>query len=190
MKYADMNWGIMEAVVNKLGGTEGVGRFLSGELVVTPFANALKTWRTIKLGTGLETEVDFFNALRKSHCGIGDFAREMIGDVKSKAESEVELIVLSGDELGYKNCYIQHVYDRAVKLGLDLCPAEVGPQLRLQYADQPEGEEIFIAMNPIVDSERRHRIFCLSCTDGRRRLDSELYATLNSECRLIFRRRK
>ncbi len=34
MKYADMTWGTMEAIVNKLGGMDGVQRFLSGELVM------------------------------------------------------------------------------------------------------------------------------------------------------------
>ena len=34
MKYPKMNWGRMEAVINKLGGMDGVDQFLSGELVV------------------------------------------------------------------------------------------------------------------------------------------------------------
>lgn len=31
MKYPDLEWGVMEAAVNKLGGMEGVRRFLAGE---------------------------------------------------------------------------------------------------------------------------------------------------------------
>lgn len=34
MKYPGMTWGLMEAVVNKLGGMEGVNRFLSGNAEV------------------------------------------------------------------------------------------------------------------------------------------------------------
>lgn len=34
MKYGDLNLGQIEAIVNKLGGMDGVRRFLSGELVV------------------------------------------------------------------------------------------------------------------------------------------------------------
>jgi len=34
MKYNEMTWGQMEAVINKLGGMDGVHRFLSGESVV------------------------------------------------------------------------------------------------------------------------------------------------------------
>jgi hypothetical protein len=34
MKYAEMNWGTMEAVVNKLGGLDGVQHFLRGDAEV------------------------------------------------------------------------------------------------------------------------------------------------------------
>ena len=34
MKYGDLNLGQMEAIVNKLGGMDGVRRFLSGETVI------------------------------------------------------------------------------------------------------------------------------------------------------------
>ena len=34
MKYPNMDWGRMEAVINKLGGMEGVEAFLSGKLVI------------------------------------------------------------------------------------------------------------------------------------------------------------
>ncbi|MFA5942313.1 MAG: hypothetical protein WC798_01430, partial [Candidatus Paceibacterota bacterium] len=34
MKYSKMDWGTMEAIVNKLGGMEGVERFLRDEMEV------------------------------------------------------------------------------------------------------------------------------------------------------------
>ena len=42
MKYPTMNWGTMEAVVNKLGGEDGVKRFLRGELQV---CRPTRSWR-------------------------------------------------------------------------------------------------------------------------------------------------
>jgi len=35
MKYSEMKWGIMEALINKLGGIEGVEKFLRGEITVS-----------------------------------------------------------------------------------------------------------------------------------------------------------
>ena len=42
MKYSKMEWGQMEAVVNKLGGMDGVKRLLSGELVVDKLGSVVK----------------------------------------------------------------------------------------------------------------------------------------------------
>ena len=40
-----------------------------------------------------------------------------------------------------------------------MCPAEVGPQLRLQYLDQPLGEFLAIAMAPISNYAREPILF-------------------------------
>lgn len=48
---------------------------------------------------------------------------------------------------------------RGKQLDLDLCPPEAGPELRLQYDDQPLGERVYIAMRPITASNGEPRIF-------------------------------
>lgn len=53
---------------------------------------------------------------------------------------------------------------RCRQLGLELCPPDVGPQLRLDYADQPEGEHVYIAMKPITASDGEPRIFVVEHT--------------------------
>jgi len=157
MKYNDWTLGQVEAVFNKLGGDDGVRRFLSGELVVKPVDRNWSTWKTIRLGTnGLKTADDFRKFLKDNGFSIGDYANDILGKPTFTAaaeEIELDLVVASVAELGFKNgATREQIYARAKELGLDLCPAEVGPQLRLQYKDQPNGEWLIVAMEPIADS--------------------------------------
>jgi hypothetical protein len=68
-------------------------------------------------------------------------------------ETTLNLVVLSVKDLGFpKGATLQQIYDRAIlEFGLCLCPAEVGPQLRLQYPNQPDEEWLIVAMEAITD---------------------------------------
>ena len=64
---------------------------------------------------------------------------------------DVDLVVASVSELGFHDSApLADIYWRAGELGLELCPAEVAPLLRLQYVNQPLGEFLNIAMRPIA----------------------------------------
>jgi hypothetical protein len=163
MKYPDMTWGTMEAVINKLGGIEGVQRFLSGETVVKAVERVFQVWKTIKLGTGLKTAKDFRRALTDGGYRIGNWGDDILGKpafTANETETEADLVVVSVEELGFKDGATRaDIYNRAKELGLELCPSEVGPQLRLQYKDQPKGEWLLIAMEPIAVSDGRLTVF-------------------------------
>lgn len=158
MKYGELTFGQMEAIVNKLGGMEGVKQLLSGELVVFMAAKVWKTWRTLKLGVGPKTADEFLEAIKKAKFEVSDWAKDILGkeafaESVSSEDVEVELVIASVADLGFKEgARYEDICKRAVELGLDLCPAEVGPQLRLQYLDQPKGEVLFIAMRAITVS--------------------------------------
>jgi hypothetical protein len=200
MKYPNIRLGDVEAVWNKLGGEEGVQQFLRGGLIVSKPQVNFKTWRTVKLGTGLKTALDFRQALKNADCKIGNWGNDILGkppfeqSVADK-ETEVELVNVSVAELGFKDGATRaDIYKRAQELGLDICPAEVGPQLRLQYTDQPKGEVVLIAMEPITDSGSSPNVF-----EVRRNDDGEqcLYADYgrpvrfwNGSSRWVFIRRK
>jgi hypothetical protein len=51
---------------------------------------------------------------------------------------------------------------RGNRLGLELCPSDLGPNLRLEYKDQPLNERLHIAMKPITSSEGEPRIFVVA----------------------------
>lgn len=94
------------------------------------------------------------NALDSMGCNVGGQAAEALArpafTVRSQ-ETQVELVVLSPAQLGFTSdtVTLASIYERARQLGLELAAAEIGPQLRLQYLDQPMGEFLIIAMEPI-----------------------------------------
>ena len=51
-------------------------------------------------------------------------------------------------------------------MGLDLCPAEVGPALRLAYENQPRGERLIIATKPFADSGDELDLFVMEVSGG------------------------
>ncbi len=133
-------------------------------------------WRTLKLGTGHQTADDFRKVIKKANCKISDWANDILGKpdfTASTEEQEVELVVASVAELGFPNgATREKIYAKAKELGLDLCPAEVGPQLRLQYKDQPMNEWLLIGMEPITDSVGSLEVFYVERDGGGRWLSS------------------
>lgn len=55
----------------------------------------------------------------------------------------------------------EQIYAKANALGLGLCPAEVGPYLRLAYKDKPLDEVLFVGMKPIIASDGHQGVFRL-----------------------------
>jgi hypothetical protein len=116
----------------------------------------LATWKTISLGTFTSIHA-MFNALDDRDIHIGDMADEILHRPTftiSKVKMEAELVVLSVSQLSSgKQSSLAAIFARARKLGYELCPPEVAVQLRLQYNDQPIGEFLDIAMEPIATYE-------------------------------------
>ena len=125
----------------------------------------LKIWKTIKLGAGPKTADEFRKALKDSGCRISDWANDILGKpafTVATEETEVDLVVKSVAELGFKDGATRaDIYRRAQELGLELCPPEVGPQLRLQYKDQPRNEWLLVGMEPITDSDGDLHVFAV-----------------------------
>jgi hypothetical protein len=127
---------------------------LSSKVTLTSASQA-PIWKTITIG-----DYKGVNALRAaidaSPCriGLGDSADEILGRPTfsySKSRRQLDLVVVSVAALGFDadGAALRDVYRRAVRIGLELCPAEVGPMLRLAYLDQPIGESLHIAMRPV-----------------------------------------
>lgn len=123
-------------------------------------------WKTVKLGTGLTTADDFRKALKTQGCRIGDLANDILGKpafIASESETEADLVKVTVAELGFKEgARYDKICVRGQEFGLKLCPNEVGPQLRIQYLDQPFGEWLIVAMEPISGSDGRPEVWCVA----------------------------
>ena len=116
-------------------------------------AVAVPVWKTIAVGT-FANSIALSNALNAAGCGIGESAAEILARpafTLSITKTDVELIAVSAAELGFQTdtASLASIYARALQLGFGLAAAEVAPQLRLQYFDQPIGEFLIIGMEPI-----------------------------------------
>ena len=157
----------------------------------------LKIFKTINLRTGLKTADDFRKSLRDSGNKVSSGANGILGNsafTVAVKKIKIDLAIKSVDELGFKDgATRQRIYGRANELGLDLCPAEVGPQLRLQYKDQPEEEHLIVAMNPIADSGGALELFSVKRNDSGLWLDGYFFNPGNiwyAHYRFVFARRK
>ncbi len=92
---------------------------------------------------------------------IGSFALSMLKKINALPQSEkVDLVQFNVKQLGFPSgATLEQIFDKAKRLNLDLCPPQVGPELRLSYADQTYGEYLRIAMEPINDSDGYPSLF-------------------------------
>ena len=113
----------------------------------------LRDWCGLVLREGKGVNA-YRDALDAAKIKIGDAADEILGRPAFPYAStirDLELVLLSAADLGVESeSSLADVYNRARQVGLQLCPAEAGPQLRLAYRDQPRGEALHIAMEPIA----------------------------------------
>ncbi len=137
-----------------------------------------------KINTPLKAE----EALQRKNIFLGDWGQDILSKTKFSQESkQYELVQFTVAELGFPSgATTRKIFDKAKSSGLELCPAEVGPQLRLKY---PGTDWKVIAMEPVADRGGDLRVFSLGVgVDG-----LELYAAYarpgdwwDSYCQLVF----
>jgi hypothetical protein len=115
-------------------------------------AFAVPVWRTITVGT-FANSFALLSALDAAGCSIGGSAEAILARpafTVGTRKTNVELFAVSAAELGFQTdtAPLADIYARAQQLGFGLAAAEVAPQLRLQYFDQPMGE-FLVGMEPI-----------------------------------------
>ncbi len=133
---------------------------------------------------GTKDRKELLQAMETRGINVNSYAREMIespdfmptqarlsgiqklfrGETKPTPET-VDVVRLKVRDLGFTSYpTTTELFAKAEEFGLELCPAEVGPQYRLQHTDQPMGEWFYIGMKPVVASGYP-RVFVLGHDD-------------------------
>lgn len=114
-------------------------------------------FRVIKLGTpDLKNTNDFRRALKENGfkgCEEPHDDDILIDPVFTVAdhETELSLVIASISQLGFQDgTSLEQAYRTADVFGFEALPEEAGPQLRLQYKDQPIGERLIVCVKPAI----------------------------------------
>lgn len=129
------------------------------EYLFTSFPEEKIFRKTIELST--KTPAEYTKELKEQNNKISDWAQEVLDKPEPLTEKEkINLVSFSVTELGFPNgATLQEIYDKAGKFNLELCLPQVGPELRLNYKDQPNEEYLRIAMDPISDRDGDPSVF-------------------------------
>lgn len=181
MKYGTVNFGQVEAAINKLGGLDVFERLLTYNLVTVTFRDGkveivaidpvTSIWKSITIGNIPRDQLG--TTITERGMNVGKWAVDMMTQkafvVSTTTQEHVALVRRSPAELGFTDVARYHaICARGIEIGLELCQPEDGPQLRLQYPDQPKGEWLIMAMKAIRDSGGSLGVFGVG-RDGRGR---------------------
>lgn len=97
--------------------------------------------RTIELG-GL-TKLQLKEKLKEHSIMMNEYAKRLLSDDRfttSDTKYSLKIVELNVGNLGFPDgATLSQIFKKAGELGLELCPLELGPHLRLDYLNQSEG---------------------------------------------------
>ena len=105
---------------------------------------------------------DLLDTLLEEKCLVSLWSRQVLENPDFPVvatEITVDIVVVSMLEMGFAEgelATLDTIYDRAKQMGLETCPVEIAPQLRLQFLNQPDwstGERLgafFVGSEPFV----------------------------------------
>jgi hypothetical protein len=153
---------------------EQVGKVL--EELVSKNSPVLKpVWLTVKLGT-FKSGQWLLEAMHALGFLFGAWAEKLLSSpdfIISKQERELDLVELSvGEDLGFKDGALwSKILEKIVEMGYEICPAEVGPLLRMKHDKQVKGELRWVAMQ-LIKAGVYFRVFCVFHDGDGRWLDA------------------
>lgn len=144
--------GLLNDLNDKLSGDNG-GQWRD-KLTNMLRESTFPTWCKLQIGL-LGSAKALLSALQDDDFKVSEYANQILNEVKiGKKITELELVMVTQADLGFtEGTTFEKMIARAKEHGMEECPAEVGPYLRLAYKDQPKGEWLRVAMKPVIGSD-------------------------------------
>ncbi|MUK90631.1 helicase [Ornithinibacillus sp. L9] len=105
------------------------------------YPNCPVVHRTLEVG-GL-TKSQLIQKLQQHAILMNKYGEMLLADgrfMTSDTKYSLKTVELTVGDLGFSDgATTPQIFKRAGELGLEMCPLELGPHLRLKYLDQPEG---------------------------------------------------
>ena len=110
-------------------------------------------WKTITIDKKPSTE----------GVNILSYASDMLKKVKWNKKQTLDLVRVTVKDLFNDDKYhtTDEIFAKSKEQGLDLCPPQVGLQLRVEYKDQPMNEWLYMGIKPIADSDGNPHVLCV-----------------------------
>jgi hypothetical protein len=133
------------------------------EQVFTKFPERKIRFDTVEIGGKSKEELK--QSLADNGINISEYASSMMDNPEFttlREAKDFETVKISVADLGFRYmATTKEIYQRAEELGLELCPAEVGPHLRLKDKSQQMDDWYWVAMKQITDSYGSPHVFRL-----------------------------
>lgn len=141
MKYGDLNLGQIEAVVNKLGGMDGLSKFLRGELIVS---EPIQRWRErdgviyLSLVSDGKTGPEWIAYLESKGLFISNYAKQLLLSPDFKPTNGViyEIAILKGMLFENSERTTKNIRAEAEKRSLLKPNIEIACLIRANFSDE------------------------------------------------------
>ena len=162
MKYNSVTFGQMEAVINKLGGLEGMEKFLQGKLIVSEYARA---WREqdgviyFNVTSDGTTGPEWISRLEKKGFRVGDYAKSILNSHNFKPTSGIitEVAVLKGMLFSDSDRITKKIRKEANNRDFSTPNAELACLIREKFSDEEIEDmglvRVVVMHEPIKDSD-------------------------------------
>ncbi len=136
---------------------ENPDRKSNGSISIESIPGAVESplvWKSLTLGLYKSAD-EYRRAIQREpkYIEVSKSAQSMLNAVEfawSPDLIDVDLVTIRVIDLGFpEGGHFDAICDRAAVRGLRMCRPEVGPALRIALLDQPEGDTLYVAMNPI-----------------------------------------